>query len=269
MFRRAGPADTEIVVRFTMGAAMSLALAVHSVPSRSVAPAKAHACETCVARTRSICAAMHQEDLGRLAVIRAAQTVEPGTTFIEEGEPATHFFNIIDGAVKVYKLLADGRRQITGFLFAGDLLGLAFNDSYTYSAEAITPVRICRFPRKALERHLDEFPKMEKRLLAIASNELAAAQAQMMLLGRKTAHERVASFLLSLAEREERLGAESDVVHLPMTRTDIADYLGLTTETASRVFTNLKKRGYIALENSSRVRITDRDELEELASGLE
>lgn len=252
-----------------MGAAMSLALALASVPIRTVAPAKAHACGTCAARTRSICGAMREEDLGRLAVIRATQAVEPGKTFLEEGEPATHFFNIIEGAVKVYKLLADGRRQITGFLFAGDLLGLAFNDSYTYSAEAITPVRICRFPRKPLERLLDEFPKMEKRLLAMASNELAAAQAQMMLLGRKTAHERVASFLLSLAEREERLGAESDVVQLPMTRTDIADYLGLTTETASRVFTNLKKRGYIALEHGGRVRITDRDELEELASGLE
>jgi CRP/FNR family transcriptional regulator, anaerobic regulatory protein len=252
-----------------MGAAMSLALAVASVPSRSAAPAKAHACATCAARMLSICGAMREEDLGRLAIIRAAQSVEPGRTFIEEGEPATHFFNIIEGAVKVYKLMADGRRQITGFLFAGDLLGLAFNDSYTYSAEAISPVRICRFPRKPLERLLDEFPKMEKRLLAMASNELAAAQAQMMLLGRKTAHERVASFLLSLAEREERLGAESDVVHLPMTRTDIADYLGLTTETASRVFTNLKKRGYIALESGGRVRITDRDELEELASGLE
>src|SRR5215469_2577415 len=248
---------------------MSLALAVASVPSRTAPHTRAHACETCAARRLSICGAMEDQDLGRLAVIRAPQTVAPGQTFLEEGEPATHFFNIIEGAVKVYKLMADGRRQITGFLFAGDLLGLAFNESYTYSAEAITTVRICRFARRPLERLLDEFPKMEKRLLAMASNELATAQAQMMLLGRKTAHERVASFLLSLAEREERLGAESDVVHLPMTRTDIADYLGLTTETASRVFTNLRKRGYIALENVGRVRITDRDELEELASGLE
>jgi CRP/FNR family transcriptional regulator, anaerobic regulatory protein len=248
---------------------MSLALAVANFPNRMATHAKTHPCETCAARTLSICGAMRQEDLGHLAVIRSGQTVEPGRTFIEEGESATHFFNIIEGAVKVYKLMADGRRQITGFLFAGDLLGLAFNESYTYSAEAITTVRICRFPRRPLERLLDEFPKMEKRLLAMASNELAAAQAQMMLLGRKTAHERVASFLLSLAERQERLGNDGESLHLPMTRTDIAGHRGLTTETASRVFTNLKKRGYIALENGGRVRITDRDELEELASGLE
>ena len=269
MFAHTGRIDTGIKIMFTRGVAMSLALAVTAAPHRMPANTRAHACETCAARRSSICGAMHDQDLGRLAAIRAPQTVAPGQTFLEEGEPATHFFNIIEGALKVYKLMADGRRQITGFLFAGDLLGLAFNESYTYSAEAITTVRICRFPRRPLERLLDEFPKMEKRLLAMASNELAAAQAQMMLLGRKTAHERIASFLLSLAERQERLGDGDEVLHLPMTRTDIADFLGLTTETASRVFTSLKKRGYITLESSDRVRITDRDELEELASGLE
>lgn len=230
---------------------------------------KAQRCETCAARVLSICSAMRSEDIGRLAAIRNAHRVAPGESIVNEGDAATHFFNITEGAVKVYKLMPDGRRQITGFLFAGDLLGLAVNDTYTYSAEALTSVTVCQFPRRQLERLLDEFPKMEKRLLAMASNELAAAQAQMMLLGRKTAHERIASFLLSLAERQERLGDGDEVLHLPMTRTDIADFLGLTTETASRVFTSLKKRGYITLESSDRVRITDRDELEELASGLE
>ena len=95
---------------------------------------------------------------------------------------------IVEGAVKVYKLMPDGRRQITGFLFDGDLLGLAVNETYTYSAEALTPVAVCRFPRRQFERLLDDFPKMERRLLAIASNELAASQEQMMVLGRKTAH---------------------------------------------------------------------------------
>ncbi|MGO8916088.1 MAG: Crp/Fnr family transcriptional regulator [Stellaceae bacterium] len=228
-----------------------------------------HSCDNCAARALSICAAMRTEDLGRLAASRVHQHVAAGETFLDEGEAATHFFNIVEGAVKVFKLMPDGRRQITGFLFAGDLLGLAFNDSYTYSAEAITPVKICRFPRKQLDRLLDEFPKMERRLLAIASNELAAAQEQMMLLGRKTAHERIASFLLSLARRAERYGSGGDRVHLPMTRTDIADYLGLTTETASRVFTSLKKRGYIELETAGVVHLADRSTLEELATGLE
>lgn len=248
-----------------------LAMTVTETPRNagSSAAARAHACESCAARSLSICGAMRAEDLARLAAARVHQHVAAGETFLDEGETATHFFNIIEGAVKVFKLMPDGRRQITGFLFAGDLLGLAFNDSYTYSAEAITPVKICRFPRRQLDRLLDEFPKMERRLLAMASNELAQAQEQMMLLGRKTAHERIASFLLSLARRSERFGGDRRHVQLPMTRTDIADYLGLTTETASRVFTSLKKRGYIELEPAGRVHLADRDTLEELAAGLE
>jgi CRP/FNR family transcriptional regulator len=246
-----------------------LAMALTETPRNAGAAARTRACDTCATRSLGICGAMRTEDLGRLAAARVHQHVAAGETFLAEGEAATHFFSIIDGAVKVFKLMPDGRRQITGFLFGGDLLGLAFNDSYTYSAEAITPVKICRFPRRQLDRLLDEFPKMERRLLAIASNELAAAQEQMMLLGRKTAHERIASFLLSLARRAERLGGAGEHVHLPMTRTDIADYLGLTTETASRVFTSLRKRGYIELEAAGRVRLADRDTLEELAAGLE
>jgi CRP/FNR family transcriptional regulator len=212
---------------------------------------------------------MRSEDIGRLAAIRNAHRVAPGESIVNEGDAATHFFNITEGAVKVYKLMPDGRRQITGFLFAGDLLGLAVNDTYTYSAEALTSVTVCQFPRRQLERLLDEFPKMEKRLLAIASNELAAAQEQMVLLGRKTAQERIASFLLMLACREERRGVSIGTLHLTMTRTDIADYLGLTTETTSRVFTAFKRRGWIELESGNRVVLADRDTLEELASGLE
>ncbi|HZB90370.1 MAG TPA: cyclic nucleotide-binding domain-containing protein [Stellaceae bacterium] len=234
----------------------------------AIAAYRAPPCESCAARKLSICSAMRSEDLGRLAASRTHQSIAAGETLLEEGEPATHFFNMIEGAVKVYKLMPDGRRQITGFLFAGDFLGLAFNDSYTYSAEAVTPVKLCRFPRRQLERLLDEFPRMERRLLVMASNELAVAQEQMMLLGRKTAHERIASFLLALARREERAGRDGDRLSLPMTRTDIADYLGLTTETASRVFTSLKKQGYIALEAGGVV-IADRGALEELAAGME
>jgi CRP/FNR family transcriptional regulator, anaerobic regulatory protein len=230
--------------------------------------ARAQHCVNCGARALSICSVMRAEDLGRLASARNSQSVEAGETFLNEGDAATHFFTIGSGAVKVYKLMPDGRRQVTGFLFAGDLLGLAVNDVYTYSAEALTEVTVCRFPRRQLERLLDEFPKMEKRLLAIASNELAAAQEQMMLLGRKTAHEKIASFLLMLSRREERLGRNGTTLQLSMTRTDIADYLGLTTETASRVFTSLKKRGWIELDGS-KVILSDRDMLGELAAGLE
>lgn len=249
---------------------LARALTETSGDLRSFAAAQGRvACTSCSARALSICSTVPREELARLAAARVHQQVAAGEGFLDEGGPATHFFNIIEGAVKAFKLLPDGRCQITGFLFAGDLLGLAFEDSYTYSAEAITAVKLCRFPRRQLESLLDRFPKMERRLLAMASNELAAAQEQMMLLGRKTAHERIASFLLSLAQRERRYGRDGRRLHLPMTRTDIADYLGLTTETASRVFTSLKKRGTIELDAADSVCLSDPDALEDLASGLE
>ena len=254
---------------------MSLAIAIRAEDEVRIPPvSRVHAsrgecCQSCAARALSICGAMDAANLGRLAMARNSHQVEAGETFVSEGEKATHFFNIVDGSVKVYKLMPDGRRQITGFLFAGDLLGLAVEDTYTYSAEALTPVSVCRFPRRQLEGLLDAFPKMEKRLLAIASNELAAAQEQMMLLGRKTAQERIATFLLMLARREVRIGRSANVLRLTMTRTDIADYLGLTTETVSRTFTSFKKRGWIELDHGGAVVLSDPDALEDSATGVD
>src|SRR5690348_15863576 len=201
----------------SLPAAMSEPVRFHAVLS-----AKAHPCDTCPARALSICAAMRIEDLGRLATARVTQRVEAGATFIDESEPADHYFNITAEAVKVYKLLADGRRQITGFLFAGDLLGIAFKGGYAYSAEALTSLSVCRFPRRQSDLLIDVFLMMEKRWLPMACNELASAQEQMMLLGRKTAHERIASFLLTSSDRHEWHGCSSDRPQLPMTRCDIA-----------------------------------------------
>ncbi len=137
----------------------------------------------------------------RLATIAVVTEAPPGQCFIDEGEPARSFFNITAGTAKLFKLLPDGRRQITGFVGAGHFLGLAVSDTYAFSAEAIEPVRYCRFQRAKLRALLDDFPLMEKRLLEVASNELVAAQEQMLLLGRKTARERLASFL-SLQSRQ-------------------------------------------------------------------
>jgi CRP/FNR family transcriptional regulator, anaerobic regulatory protein len=262
-WRRAG--------RRAKGAIMSLVLASYETPRRAAfaGAAKTNPCINCAARRLSICAVVEPKDLGRLAAATSQQRLQPGETFLNEGDDASHFFNITSGAAKVYKLLPNGRRQITGFLFAGDLLGLAFNDTYTYSAETLSDVTLCRFPRRQFEGLLEEMPRMERRLLSMASNELAAAQEQMVLLGRKTARERVASFLLGMVHRTERAGRPSDVVVLPMTRADIADYLGLTTETVSRTFTSLRTDGVIALDGANRVRILDLEGIEELAETME
>jgi CRP/FNR family transcriptional regulator len=170
--------------------------------------------------------------------------------------------------VKLYKLLPDGRRQITGFAHRGDFLGLAVSKSYAFSAEALGPVRFCRFSRASLHSVLDDFPAMEKRLLDFASNELVAAQEQMLLLGRKTARERVASFLLN---QEARLAAceheTPKTMILAMNRGDIADYLGLTIETVSRTFTRLKNEGLIGIPATDKVQLLDHAGLADLADG--
>jgi len=225
-------------------------------------------CGACTVRHLTICGALDVEELAQMSAITSYMELSPGDPLFGEAEPADHLFNVTAGAIKVYKLLADGRRQMTGFLFPGDFLGLANQETYAYSAEAVTHTALCRFPRRKLERLLQKYPKMEHRLLGMASHELAVAQEQMLLLGRKTAREKVASFLLMLSRRATQRGQAGDPVSVPMSRNDIGDYLGLTTETVSRTFTRLKQGGSITLLPGGKVALADRARLEDIAEGL-
>jgi CRP/FNR family transcriptional regulator len=225
-------------------------------------------CSSCEARQVSVCNAIPDADLVRLASIASVTEVPAGQSFIDEGEPANSFFNITAGRAKLFKLLPDGRRQITGFVGVGHFLGLAVSDTYAFSAEAIVPVRYCRFKRTKLRRLLDDFPLMEKRLLEVAANELVAAQEQMLLLGRKSARERLASFLLLQSRQGLPCGHSRSQFTLPMTRGDIADYLGLTIETVSRTLTRLRGEQLIDVVTQNEVQILDHERLESLAGGL-
>jgi CRP/FNR family transcriptional regulator, anaerobic regulatory protein len=225
-------------------------------------------CTTCEARSLSVCNAIPDADLARLAAIAVLTEAPAGQCFIDEGEPASAFFNITLGTAKLFKLLPDGRRQITGFVGAGHFLGLAVSDTYAFSAEAIERVRYCRFPRARLRALLNDFPLMENRLLEVASNELVAAQEQMLLLGRKTARERLASFLLMQSRQGMPCGHGRRRFTLPMTRNDIADYLGLTIETVSRTLTRLRAERLIDLAAQSEVIVCNSVGLEGLAGGL-
>ncbi|HSR72806.1 MAG TPA: cyclic nucleotide-binding domain-containing protein [Kiloniellales bacterium] len=224
-------------------------------------------CQACTVRHLTLCAALEEQELAEMSAIVATLELAPGDPLFYESEPAQHVFNVTAGAVRVYKLLSDGRRQMTGFLFAGDFLGLANDDSYAYSAEAITHATLCRFPRRKLELLLERYPRMEHRLLGMASHELAAAQEQMLLLGRKTAREKVASFLLMLSRRAVKRGLKDSPIAIPMGRNDIGDYLGLTTETVSRTFTQLKRNGCIRLAAGNKIELVHRDRLESIAEG--
>ena len=235
----------------------------------------ADVCVHCQARPFSVCSVIGDADLEKLGAAAVTMSVQPGHTFIQEGDPAEHFFNVTAGTAKLYKMLPDGRRQVTGFAGVGYFLGLAVSSSYAFSAESLDPVRICRFSRSKLRGLLDDFPALEKKLLEVASHELVVAQEQMLLLGRKTARERLASFLVARANLLPHCaGAGAAVlgmkerIHLPMTRSDIADYLGLTIETISRTLSRFKAEKMIEIPNNSEIVVLKHAALDDIATGM-
>lgn len=224
-------------------------------------------CADCDVREMTLCAPLDGAEMRRLCGLLQRVEFGDGDTIIDEGEPADHVFNVTGGVVRLFRLLADGRRTVTGFLFPGDFLGLTNRETYLNSAEALSDVSLCRFPRTKLENLFTDIPKLEHRMLGMASNDLAAASDQMVLLGRKSAGEKIASFLINLSDRQVARGVAADPVLVPMTRSDIADYLGLTTETVSRTFTQLKVKSLIRLEAGGKVVLVDRDALEDMSLG--
>lgn len=252
--------------------ARSSAFEVTSSPLATAARRPAQArdsspCAACAVRHLTVCAALGEDELRYLSSIVSHVELGPGQSLFQEGEEARSVYSVTAGTMKIYKLLPDGRCQVTGFLFPGDFLGLAHEQTYAYSAEAVTYTALCRYTRKQLETMLERFPQMEQRLLGMAKHELVVAQEQMLLLGRKTARERLASFLLTLSRDATRRGQPADPVFIPMSRSDIGDYLGLTTETVSRTFTQLKRDALIAAESGNRVRLLDVERLTEMAEG--
>jgi CRP/FNR family transcriptional regulator len=196
------------------------------------------------------------------------QRLRPEQSVFHEGDPAKRVFMVTHGALKLYTLLADGRRQSTGFMFPGDFLGVSVDEEYAFTVEALEDSELWWFSRDMFDRFISEHPQVERELYRLAANELAEAQRQMVLLGRKSATERLASFFLSLLERAERAsGTPETRFDLPMSRIDIADYLGLTKETVSRMLAHLRSRGLIRLQAQDRVEVLDRNGLRSVASG--
>lgn len=195
--------------------------------------------------------------------------LSPGQPLFHEGDAATRVFTVTAGALKLYKLLPDGRRQVMGFMFPGEFLGISVDDEHAFTAEALGAVELCCFPRHRFDQFMGAHAAMERELYRLAAHELAAAQAQMVLLGRKTAAERLASlFLLLLKRAEKAAGRSEQMIDLPMSRADIADYLGLTKETVSRMFADLKGRRLIRLDALDRVEVIDRNALGAIAAGM-
>ena len=205
-------------------------------------------CEQCAIRHRAVCGALSGDELDGLSKIARARNVSAGQTILSDEERSDFFANIVSGVVKLSKTMADGREQIVGLQFAPDFLGRAYGAETPYFAEAATEVELCCFPRDRFEGLLHQHPGLEHRLFENTLEELDAAREWMLLLGRKTAEEKVASFLLLIANRVPNIGCQHSEdlnfvqFELPLTRADIADYLGLTIETVSRQFTRCAPR---------------------------
>lgn len=213
---------------------------------------RSHATDAPVARSGQLDALVALEQIG------ARRGFSRDEEIYAEGDRSDGWYKVVSGTVRICKLMADGRRHIAEFFFAGDCFGLDAVGDRVFSAEAVGDVILMRFPRAATERLIDERPELARHLCDMTLRNLAHARTQMLLLGRMTAPERVASFLLELAERRD----VRRVLDVPMSRNDIADYLGLTIETVCRVLSAFKRDGVIAIPNPHRIDLCDRDALE-------
>ncbi len=211
-----------------------------------VAPNPLSSCDLCSVRENSICADLGPRELAQVEKTMARRSVVKGRALMEEGEANDSLYILVQGSFRLLKHLEDGRRQITGFLFPGDFVGVRPTDASAYTAEALEDSRVCHFPHKFFDAIASDCPGVKDRLIARGQTEYHKAQDHIVLLGKKTAEERVESFLLLVARSIGDIGESGAVkTPLPMPRQDIADYLGLRLETLSRSLASLKKKGNI------------------------
>jgi CRP-like cAMP-binding protein len=176
-----------------------------------------------------------------------------------EGDAAECYYKVVKGVVRGCTLLADGRRHIGDFFLAGDFIGLDADQIYSFAVEGVTDATLIRYSRRKVDALAAQEPQITKCLVSLMRDGLSSARQRMTLLGHMTAMERIAFFLLDLADR-----SDDARIALPMTRTDIGDYLGLTMETVSRAFSQLKSGGVIQQKGAHEVTISDRSALEDL-----
>ncbi len=191
-----------------------------------------------------------------MQLMGAMMSYPRNTEIFGENEPSDYLYKVVSGGVRTYKILSDGRRQVGGFYLAGDIFGLEFAEEHTLSAEAITDTKVLVVKRSAINALAGRDASIASELFALTGRELTRVQDRILLL-IKSAQERVASFLLEMSERV----SGSNAIELPMSRQDIADYLGLTIETVSRTLTSLESAAAIEIPTSRRIVLRNRTAL--------
>lgn len=228
-------------------------------------------CDTCVVRNRAICAALDAGEIQALSTIGRRRTLEAGEALIWEGDDSVLVANVIDGVLKLSTGTEDGREQIVGVVYPADFIGRPFGATTRHSVTALTDAKVCVFSRSDFDGFASEHPKLEHKLLQRTLAELDRTRRWMLLLGRKSAEEKVATFLLDMSERLVDPGCEApsdeplNEFELPFSRQQVGDILGLTIETVSRQMTKLKRDGIIDLPTRRAVAIRNRGALQALA----
>lgn len=229
-------------------------------------------CDTCLVRDHAICGKFSPAEIAAINTIARRRRLKAGQQLALDDEAPEYFGILMSGSVKLTKVLPDGRQQIVGLLFPSDFVGRPFEAQGGCYAEAATDVTLCSFPTAPFERLAREHPGIQHQLFRYALGQLAAAQDWMLLLGRKTAREKVVSLLIMTASRlratgcaQTKFGSHIEFA-LPLSRSDIADYLGLTLETVSRQFRILKSEELIRVNGSRGLTVLDLEKLQASAS---
>ncbi|MGM0586079.1 MAG: transcriptional regulator FnrL [Pseudomonadota bacterium] len=228
-------------------------------------------CADCAVRNHAVCSQCDAQELEFLTSIKTYRNFRPGESILTMGERAPFLGTVVEGVASMSRLLPDGRRQVVGLLFPGDFVGRPFSPVAPFDYAAVTQTRLCTFPRPKFEEAVRATPHLETRLLEMTLDELDSAREWMVLLGRKTAEEKLCSFFVLAARRalrlEKREPLDGLLLELPLTREDMADFLGLTIETVSRQIGSLKKQGVIELIDARHLLVPDWDALVEAAGG--
>lgn len=218
-------------------------------------------CSACPIRHRAVCARCEPDELAELDRVKFYKSYAAGQTVAIRGEPLDTVASIVSGVATLTRSIEDGRTQLVGLLLPSDFIGRPGRENIQYDVTAITDLTLCCFHRKPFEELLKRTPHVRERLLEMALDELDAARDWMLLLGRKTARERIASLLALIVKRTVRPdgGAMGDAsrIELPITRETMANYLGLTIETVSRQLTKLRKDGIIDIDGKRGILIPD------------
>lgn len=221
---------------------------------------KSALCEECQARHQGICGALKDDQLEQLAQHAHKRSVHVGETLLDPAITVSRFSVILKGAVKLTKLMPDGRQQIVGLQYAPDFLGRPFSKDSDITVDAVTDATLCTFPRHVVEQMIAANPELEHRLYMQALSELDEARDLLLTLGQKTARERVSTFLLLIARQAQRMdegSGELQAINLLLTRAEIADFLGLTIETVSRQLHKLQSLKVVELGPKKGIRIVD------------